>query len=156
MYKCSYRCTFMQTFEQLKVKMPSFHYCKGFITPSSTLGKIEQMLHQSDIKYISFAATSLIHPYMTKMTKMLNAFCFKRCTWCWFATKPRLFCKGHYITLLGPAWGKIVNNPVWFEAVCCLDGLMLPVHYKRRKMKMYTRYSLQRTGTADRHTVILD
>ena len=119
-------------------------------------GKIEQTPHQSDIEYTSFAATSLIHPYMTSMTKMLNAFCSKRCTWCWFATKPHLFCKGHYITLLGPAWGKIVNNPVWFAAVCCLDGLMLPVHYKRRKMKIYTSYSLQRTGTADRHTVILD
>ena len=105
--------------------------------------KIEQTPHQSDIEYTSFAATSLIHPYMTSMTKMLNAFCSKRCTWCWFATKPHLFCKGHYITLLGPAWGKIVNNPVWFAAVCCLDGLMLPVHYKRRKMKIYTSYSLQ-------------
>ena len=31
---------------------------------------------------------------------------------------------------------------------------MLPVHYKRRKIKIYTSYSLQRTGTADRHTVI--
>ena len=44
--------------------MPSFHYYKGcYITLSSTLGKIEQTLHQSDIEYISFAATSLIHPY---------------------------------------------------------------------------------------------
>lgn len=37
-------------------------------------GKIEQTPHQSDIEYTSFAATSLIHPYMTSMTKMLNAF----------------------------------------------------------------------------------
>ena len=53
---------FWATESKAKVrKMPSFHYCKGcYITLSSTLGKIEQTLHQSDIEYNYF-----IYSYVT-------------------------------------------------------------------------------------------
>lgn len=40
----------------------------------------------------------------------------------------------HYILLLGPGWGNVVNNPAGLAAAC-LGGLKPPTHYRKEKVE---------------------